>query len=74
MERQYTRMDTLITRLKHGRMCAVPDDVLITVQENVRIARRMLDTPDLDCTATSIARNAIKAACDSLDSYAGERQ
>lgn len=69
MERQYTRMDTLITRLKHGRMCAVPDDVLITVQENVRLARRMLDTPDMDCTSASIARNAIAAACDSLNSW-----
>jgi hypothetical protein len=69
----HDRIDLLINRLKHGHMQALPSDVLIVVQENVRLARRMLDTPDMDVTAASIARNAIAAACDSLDSYAGMR-
>lgn len=69
----HDRIDLLIQRLKHGHMQALPSDVLIVVQENVRLARRMLETPDMDCTSASIARNAIAAACDSLDSYAGMR-
>lgn len=70
------RIDMLIQRLKHGHMQALPSDVLIVVQENVRLARRMLDQlngADMDYTSASIARNAIAAACDSLDSYAGMR-
>ncbi len=65
----HDRIDLLIQRMKHGHMQALPSDVLIVVQENVRLARRMLDAPDMDCTAASIARNAIAAACDSLDSW-----
>jgi hypothetical protein len=74
MNRQNDRMEVLINRLKHGHMCAIPNDVLITVQENVRIAKRMLcASEDMDPTAASIARNAIVSACSALDSYAGMR-
>lgn len=74
MNMQHDRMELLITRLKHAQMQALPSDVLITVEENVRLAHRMLNaSDDMDVTAASIARNALKAACKSLDSYAGMR-
>lgn len=74
MSQQHDRIDLLIQRLKHGHMCAIPNDVLITVQENVRLAQRVLNaTDDMDPTAASIARNAIRSACSALDSYAGMR-
>lgn len=74
MNRQTDRISTLIGILRRGDMCAVPSTVLITVQENLRLAHRMLcASDDTDPTAASIARNAVKAACSAMDSYAGER-
>lgn len=68
----HDRIDALIGHMRRAHLCAVPAPVLITVQENVRLARRVLDTCD-DPTSASIARNAIAAACDAMDNYTGER-
>lgn len=74
MTRQNDRMETMLSRLRSAHMCAIPSDVLITVQESIRTAHRMLSLDEMDVTAASMARNAIKAAREAMDSYSGERQ
>ena len=69
----HDRIDALIGNLRRAQLCAVPATTLITVQENVRLARRLLDADDMDPTSASIARNAIRSACEAMDNYAGER-